>query len=64
MVRQPFYAVANAKMALTKGIVTLELWGKNLTSTSYLANVMTVSTGTYAQRGKPLTMGVAASLQL
>lgn len=64
VVRQPFYAVANAKMALTKGIVTLELWGKNLTSTSYLANVMTVSTGTYAQRGKPLTMGVAASLQL
>lgn len=62
-VKQPFYAVANAKVAATKGIVTLEVWAKNLTSTRYLVNVMTVSTGTYAQQGKPFTMGASVVVE-
>lgn len=61
-VKQPFYAVANAKVAFTKGIATLEVWAKNLTSTEYLANVMTVSTGTYAQKGKPFTIGASVAI--
>lgn len=63
-VQQPFYAVLNAKVAATKGIATLELWAKNLTSTRYLANVMSVSTGTYAQRGKPFTVGASVVVEI
>lgn len=62
VVRQPFYAVANAKVAFTKGIVTWEVWAKNLTSTKYFANLMTVSTGSYAQQGKPFTIGTSVAL--
>lgn len=63
VVRQPFYAVANAKVAFTKGIVTWDIWAKNLTKTQYFANVMTVSTGSYAQKGKPFTIGTTISLE-
>ena len=64
VVQQPFYAVANAKVALTKGCLTWSVWAKNLTSTDYLANVMTVSTGSYAQKGKPFTIGTTVSFSL
>lgn len=53
---QNFYALLNAKAAFLKGIVTVELWGKNLTSTDYLSYYFT-SSGQYAQKGKPLTFG-------
>ena len=53
---QKFYALLNAKAAFQKGIVTLELWGKNLTSTDYLSYYF-ISTSSYAQKGKPLTFG-------
>ena len=64
VVQQPFYAVANAKVALTQGCLTWSVWAKNLTSTDYLANVMTVSTGSYAQKGKPFTIGTTVSFSL
>lgn len=63
-VTQNFYAVANAKVALSKGIFTWELWTKNFTNTHYLANVMTVSTGSYAQKGKPFTIGTSLTITL
>lgn len=62
VVKQPFYAVANAKVAFTKNIFTWEVWAKNLTSTKYFANLMTVSTGSYIQRGKPFTIGTSISV--
>lgn len=64
VVKQPFYAVANAKVAFTKSLFTWSIWAKNLTSTDYLANVMTVSTGTYAQKGKPFTIGTTLGITL
>ncbi|MBM6993381.1 MAG: TonB-dependent receptor [Prevotella sp.] len=60
---QPFYALLNAKAAFQKGIVTVELWGKNLTSTNYLSYYF-VSSGKYAQKGKPLTFGANVILDL
>lgn len=56
-VSQNFYALLNAKAAVTKGIITLELWGKNLTDTRYMAFGFKSSTGNYAQRGNPLMFG-------
>ena len=64
VVQQPFYAVANAKVALAKGCLTWSVWAKNLTSTDYLANVMTVSTGSYAQKGKPFNIGTTVIFSL
>lgn len=62
IVRQNFYATLNAKVSLTKGIFTWEIWGKNLTATDYMAYGFKASQGNYAQRGKPLTFGTAVSV--
>ena len=62
IVRQNFYATLNAKVSLTKGIFTWEVWGKNLTATNYMAYGFKASQGNYAQRGKPLTFGTAVSV--
>ncbi|MBP3757926.1 MAG: TonB-dependent receptor [Prevotella sp.] len=56
---QDFYALLNAKVALTKGMVTWELWGKNLTDTRYMAYGFKSSTGNYAQAGSPLMFGTS-----
>ena len=50
IVRQNFYATLNAKVSLTKGIFTWEIWGKNLTATDYMAYGFKASQGNYAQR--------------
>ena len=60
---QRFYALLNAKAAFQKGIVTVELWGKNLTGTEYLSYYFVSSAG-YAQKGKPLTFGANVILDL
>ena len=62
IVRQNFYATLNAKVSLTKGIFTWEVWGKNLTATDYMAYGFKASQGNYTQRGKPLTFGTAVSV--
>ena len=59
MTYQDFYALLNAKVALTKGMVTWELWGKNLTDTRYMAYGFKSSTGNYAQAGSPLMFGTS-----
>ena len=62
LVSQDFYTTLNAKVALTKGIVTWEVWGKNLTDTNYMAYGFKSSTGNYAQAGKPLMFGTSIEL--
>lgn len=63
-VKQDFYALLNASVAIQRKFLTLELWGKNLSSTRYLSNVMTVSTGTYAQKGRPFAAGISLKAEL
>ena len=62
LVSQDFYTTLNAKVALTKGIVTWEFWGKNLTDTNYMAYGFKSSSGNYAQAGKPLMFGTTIEL--
>ncbi len=62
LVSQDFYTTLNAKVAFTKGIVTWELWGKNLTDTNYMAYGFKSSSGNYAQAGKPLMFGTTVEL--
>lgn len=61
--RQNFYALLNAKAAITTGLFTWEIWGKNLSSTRYLSYYF-VSTEAYAQKGKPLTFGTSLIINL
>lgn len=60
---QPFYALLGSKVAAQKGRVTVELWGKNLTSTDYLAYYFT-SSKPFAQKGMPLTLGASVTVSL
>ena len=62
VVSQNFYALLNAKVALTHGKFTWELWGKNLTNTDYMAYGFKSSTGNYAQAGKPLMFGTTIEM--
>ncbi len=58
LIKEDAYGVLNAKLALSKNNLRLELWGKNLTNTLYNAFLFEMSGGAYAQAGKPLQLGV------
>lgn len=62
LAKQNFYAMLNAKISLTKGCLTWELWGKNLTNTHYVAYAFRSSNGYYAQRGKQLSFGTSLAV--
>lgn len=59
---QGFYGIWNTQLAITKGDVTLTLWGRNITNKDYIA--YSVQTNQLlAQKGKPLTFGGTIHLQ-
>ena len=57
-VSQPFYALLDAKVSATMGLVTWEVWGKNLTNTDYLTYYFKSSAG-YGQQGRPVSFGTS-----
>ncbi|MCR5312183.1 MAG: TonB-dependent receptor [Bacteroidaceae bacterium] len=61
-VYQNFYTLLNAKVAITKGMFTWEVWGKNLTDTEYMAYGFKSGNTNYAQDGKPLMFGTTIEL--
>ena len=61
---QPFYGVLNATASVSKKKWTLGIWAKNLTATEYIAYQFRTSSGTFAQEGKPFTIGGSLSLKL
>lgn len=58
LVSQPFYALLNAKISATFGVLTWDIWGKNLTDTEYLTYYFK-SSAAYGQKGRPLTFGTS-----
>jgi outer membrane receptor protein involved in Fe transport len=61
-VAQPFYGQLNGRIALTKGITTFALWGKNMTNTEYTAFYFeSMGTG-FAQKGRPFTAGASLTV--
>ncbi|MDR0939340.1 MAG: TonB-dependent receptor [Mediterranea sp.] len=58
-VKQPFYAMLNLKLSITKSRFTWELWTKNLTNTHYHTYYFKLGSDGFAQRGKPVTVGTA-----
>lgn len=63
-VSQPYYGQLNAKVSATRGILTLALWGKNLTNTEYTAFYFESMGNGLAQKGRPLTFGANIIISL
>lgn len=62
-VSQPFYALLNAHMTADFGIVSVNLWGKNLTSTSYVPFYFESMNKGFAQKCRPLQLGIDVSVK-
>lgn len=60
---QPFYGVLDGKISFQKGIVSIDLWGRNLLNTHYTAFYFEALKKKLAQQGKPITFGISALLQ-
>ncbi|MDR1724493.1 MAG: TonB-dependent receptor [Tannerella sp.] len=61
-VRQHFYTVINAQAGVRKGIVTLNLWARNLTDTDYSTFYFESFSKPFMQKGKPLQYGVKINI--
>lgn len=62
IVSQPFYGLLNAKVSLSKGILTLSAWARNITTTDYVAFYFESGNMKLAQKGKPFTIGADVQL--
>lgn len=62
LLSQPFYALVNAQAGIRKGIVSLNVWARNLTDTDYAAFYFESFNKPYMQRGKPLQFGTRVNL--
>ncbi|MDL2277666.1 TonB-dependent receptor [Parabacteroides sp. OttesenSCG-928-G07] len=59
---QNFYGTLNAKVGVRKGIVNLNLWGRNLTDTNYQAFYFESRNIPFIQLGKPVQFGVEVAV--
>lgn len=64
LVKQPFYSTIDARIAFMKKRLNVELWGKNLTNTSYQAYYFEMSKQRYVQKGRPLQLGLSINVTL
>ena len=63
-ISQPFYVIVNAQAGVRKGIVSFNLWSRNLTDTDYSAFYFESRNRPYMQKGKPLQFGAKISVAL
>lgn len=61
-IAQDFYALLNAKIGVRKGIVNVNLWGRNLTDTNYSAFYFESFNQPFMQQGKPLQFGAELAI--
>ena len=59
---QSFYTLINAQAGVRKGIVSLNLWARNLTDTYYSAFYFESFNKPFMQRGKPLQFGAKVNI--
>lgn len=59
---QRFYGTLNAKVGARKGIVSVNLWSRNLTNTHYASFYFESFSKPYIQQGKPLQIGAEISV--
>ena len=58
---QHFYVLPNARIELRKRNFCISFWGKNLSNTKYHSYYF-VSSAKYAQKGTPITVGTAVTI--
>lgn len=56
-ISQPFYCMLNGKAGVRKGIVSLNLWSRNITGTDYQAFYFESFNNSFIQKGKPFQIG-------
>ena len=61
---QPFYGLLNVSASASRGKVSIGLWAKNITNTKYMTYMFSTSTGSFAQQGRPLTIGGTVTVSL
>lgn len=59
---QPFYGLLNAKVGVSKGMFTINVWARNITSTDYVAFYFETGNSKLAQKGKPFMAGMDISI--
>jgi hypothetical protein len=59
-----FYSLMNASIYAHKGILSLELWSKNLTNTNYNTFYFVSVGNAFFSQGRPAEFGVTLSLHL
>ena len=59
---QPFYAIVNAQAGVRKGVVSLNIWARNLMDTRYSAFYFESFGKPFMQRGKPVQFGSKVSI--
>jgi outer membrane receptor protein involved in Fe transport len=62
--KQDYYGLLGGRLALTKGDVTVELWGKNLTNASYHAFRFDALGNSYVQFGRPMLIGFDLKIRI
>ena len=60
---QNFYGILNTKASINKGIFELSVWTNNTLNTDYAAFYFESLSRSLAQKGRPFTMGVDASIR-
>lgn len=61
-IEQNFYALLNAKVGVRKGIVRVDLWGRNLTDTKYGTFYFESRGNQFLQKGKPFQFGAEIAI--
>ncbi|WP_102408046.1 TonB-dependent receptor [Parabacteroides bouchesdurhonensis] len=56
-IHQPFYGILNAKTGVRKGIVSMNVWSRNITNTDYQAFYFESFNKSFIQKGKPFQIG-------
>jgi iron complex outermembrane receptor protein len=62
-ITQNFYSLVNAKVAVNKGPIGVELWAKNLFDTQYKAFYFNSSGSQFFQLGKPMQFGATLKFE-
>ncbi len=62
-IAQNFYSQVNAKVAVSKDGLELELWAKNLLDTHYNAFYFNSSGSQFFQQGKPMQLGATLKFE-
>lgn len=62
--KQGYYGVVDGRISFSKKRINLELWGKNLTNTSYKAYYFEMQKLKFVQKGRPLQLGVTLDMTL